>query len=350
MEQEIQRSARVSDVGEFGLIDLLSRSLASNASAASHIVVGAGDDAAAWVPSPGVVTVITTDTMVENVHFRRQTISWRDLGWKAMAMNISDIAAMGAKPRYAVITLGVPPNEPIASVLELYDGLVAIASAYGVAILGGDTVSSPLVLVGATVLGETLPADDAVGDGLLRRSAAMVGDLIAVTGSLGGSAAGLRVLEGGSLPSGHHVGVVLDRHQRPKPRIVEAQFLLRSGVRAAADNSDGLLKQIELFCRASGVGAVIDTRLLPIDASARALFPLDSADLALTGGEEYELVITAPRSVFESLEASWRMTFDLPLTVVGSMTEEPNMLTVIGMDGVSRPASALGFDHFHTVL
>lgn len=341
ISQGIRRTLR--DVGEFGLIDLLAAEIGSGARS-SPGVVGIGDDAAVWRPSPGTSTILTTDTMVQDVHFRLETIGWRDLGWKALAMNVSDVAAMGGRPRNAVVTFGGPASTRVDDVLELYAGMRELAERFGVALIGGDTVASPLVIVGATVTGETLPCGGGDDPPLLRRDAARPGDGIYVTGYLGAAAAGLELLERRE-PTGGVRDALVRAHARPTPRVPEAIFLLERGVRAGADNSDGLTRQAWLFCRQSRVGAVIDTRLLPVDPSVTAVFPERATELALHGGESYELVITAPHPVVERLRPDWHATFDLPLTKVGHITEPPD---VVLLDSAGRPVRSghEGFDHF----
>src|SRR5688572_13093902 len=178
----------VAQLGEFGLIDRLARILDRSGrdplrpEAAGAI--GIGDDAALWEPTRGYREVLTTDALIEGVHFRHTTTCWRDLGWKALAENVSDIAAMGAEPTRAFITLGLPPQTRVADLEDLYRGMSELAEAYHFDIAGGDTVSSPVTMLSVTVIGELQ------GEGL-RRAAGQPGDLLAVTGTLGGSAGGL---------------------------------------------------------------------------------------------------------------------------------------------------------------
>jgi thiamine-monophosphate kinase len=185
----------------------------------------------------------------------------------------------------------------------------------------------------------------------LRRSAAQVGDRILVTGTLGASAAGLRLLETGVSSSTPCAQRAILAHRRPIPRVGEALFLLRHGVRAGADNSDGLLKQVALFCESSHVGAIIDSRLLPIDPCLQSLYPRDHIDLALTGGESYELVVTAPETVLSHVRDLWDQEFATTLIEIGSIVNHDRGLKVIDFHGNVLDAGhwQQGFDHFGIV-
>lgn len=339
-----ERRRTLRDVGEFGLIDLIAAALGRRA-APSRDVVGIGDDAAVWRPSPDTSTIITTDTMVQDVHFRFETIGWRDLGWKALAMNVSDVAAMGGRPRYAVVTFGGPACTPVEDVLALYEGMGELVERFGVAIIGGDTVSSPIVVVSVTVVGETLPRRDGHDPPLLRRAAARPGDRIYVTGYLGAAAAGLELLERRDPIDDPAREALVRAHTRPAPRVPEAIYLLEHGVSAGADNSDGLVRQVLLFCQQSRVGAVVDARLLPVDPNVLAVFPDRATELALHGGESYELVLAAPPDVVERLRPGWQATFGLPLTEVGRVADEPG-LALLDEAGRPIPLERAGFDHF----
>jgi thiamine-monophosphate kinase len=185
----------VADIGEFGLISRLAWIVAPRGRDPLQPEVagslGIGDDAAVWEPRPGFREVLTTDALIENVHFRHATSSWRDLGWKALAENVSDIAAMGARPTRAFVTVGVRPDTLVADLEELYYGFDELCRSLGGAALeiaGGDTVSSPVTMLSITVIGEV------AGDGL-RRAAGRPGDVLAVTGTLGGSVGGLTLLD-----------------------------------------------------------------------------------------------------------------------------------------------------------
>ena len=210
------------------------------------VLLDIGDDTAAWKPG-SAVELVTTDTMVEDVHFRIETTSYRDLGWKALAINLSDIAAMGGVPRYALVSLGLSPDTEGESVVEMYRGMKEIGEEFGCRVIGGDTVGAPCMMINVTLIGE------AIGSGeFLRRDGARAGDLIAVTGWLGSSGAGFRVLNGDIDVSGDVRGRLEAAHNRPIPRVAEGQALLRAGVRAAMDLSDGLMSDLPKMCAKSG--------------------------------------------------------------------------------------------------
>jgi thiamine-monophosphate kinase len=236
---------KASQLGEFGLIDRLGKiAAATGADSPSrrHLVVGIGDDAAAWQGESGQV-VATADCLVEGVHFDLKTTSWRDLGWKAMAANLSDIAAMGGSPRYALITLCVPAESSAEDIEELYRGMGELANIYGVTIVGGDTSAAPLVFVGITIIGQARAH-------LLTRDGARPGDYIAVTGYLGASAGGLRMSQDG-IPQTEASAALYHAFLRPAPRLEMGELLVAEGARCAIDISDGLLADLGHICRQS---------------------------------------------------------------------------------------------------
>ncbi|MDE3094755.1 MAG: thiamine-phosphate kinase [Chloroflexota bacterium] len=295
---------------EFSLIARLRRALPSAAD--PRLLVGIGDDAAVW--RDGGYTVATTDTMVEGVHFLRDAVPACDVGWKALAANISDIAAMGATPAFALVTLCLPPDTDDSWPDGLYAGIRACAEAYGVTVAGGDIVSSPTLTITIALAGA--PTLDASGEPLLlRRDAARAGDVVAVSGPLGGSAGGLRVLRSRGASS-DAARLLVARHMRPRPRVDVGAAAVRAGVRCAIDISDGLLQDLGHICEASGAGADLRLDDVPIDPALSALYPDDARTLAATGGEDYELVVVAQRDAIERVSAA----LAAPLEVVGVMT------------------------------
>ncbi|MSQ14631.1 MAG: thiamine-phosphate kinase [Dehalococcoidia bacterium] len=342
---------KVSEIGEFGLIDILrklvqeSRAVDKGVSPGasekrSGLLIGIGDDAAVWLGDGGL-TLATTDTMVEDVHFKVGLGSWRDLGWKAMAVNISDIAAMGGEPSYALVTLGLPIHTEVEDIVELYGGIMEAASVYNVAIAGGDIVRSPCFMITVALTGHLFgsrPWDDA----LLLRSAASPGDLVAVTGYLGSSAGGLRCARG------EGVGVKEDReylsmvHLRPAPRVDAGIAARKAGVRCAMDVSDGTVADLSKLCSASAVSAILYCGSLPVHPSLKLVFPQDWTSLALYGGEDYELLlVSSEESISKAMEQA-----GVPVSIIGRIEAgAPGDVIVIGEDGAEVPWAGGGWDH-----
>ena len=242
---------------------------------------------------------------------------------------------MGCEPRVSVVSLGLDPDLGIEVVTGLYKGMLDACDAHGGEIVGGDIVSSPTLFVTVAMVGDASTVDGPVLD----RGEARPGDLIGVTGALGDSAGGLRLLLAGDGDLGD--GSLARRHLRPAPRIEEGLALRRLGVRAAMDVSDGLIADLGKMCAASGVGAVIDAECVPAGEELRRAFPDDWTDLALTGGEDYELVFTAPS---ETLAGAKKM-LDTPVTVVGRIVDGEGV-GVVGLTGASTASG--GWDHFRS--
>jgi len=286
-----------SQKSEFDFIDSL-RQLVTLKS--ESLVSGIGDDAAVFRSAAGKETVITADLLVEDVDFRRTTTPPYLLGHKALAVSLSDIAAMGARPLWSLISIGVPEDVWETDFVErLYDGLLNLANRYGVQLIGGDTSrTNENIVIDSIVVGEC-----AAGTAVMR-SGARIGDQIFLTGSLGGAAAGLRLIERGAHLAEQNLGDedsqkldhILLRQLRPEPRVGWGIVLGEEGLATAMiDLSDGLSSDLNRLCLASGVGALIDSSLLPVDnyvtelCGRRALDPLQ---LALHGGEDFELLFT----------------------------------------------------------
>ncbi|HEU4792214.1 MAG TPA: thiamine-phosphate kinase [Nitrolancea sp.] len=331
----------VKDVGEFGLIDALAAAVAG--SGHDRLKHGIGDDAAVWTPRPGRDLVVTTDMLVENVHFRLDWTDWRSLGHKSLAANLSDIAAMGAIPRVALVSLGLRGSERDREIIELYQGMQGLAHPCGVSIAGGDISSSAVLTIAITVIGEGPSGCRPV----MTRSAARPGDLLAVTGPVGLAAAGLRVVEQGlNVLDGNPA--MREAFTRPHPRIVQGRIMARTGVRAAMDLSDGLLGDLPKICRMSGVSAVIDLPLLPVPTAVKWAFT-DWTDLALRGGEDYELLFACPPPVFERVGCRFRR-FRLREPIrIGEITEPGERGPVVRLRdaaGTLRDVEPGGFSHF----
>ena len=331
---------KVSELGEFGLIELLADIVdkARNTRNASwqQLLIGVGDDAAVW-RGDSSVQLATTDSLIQDTHFDLNITSWEELGWKAIAVNLSDIAAMGGIPQYALISLALPGELEADCIANLYRGMVQIASQFEVAIVGGNVASADKVMINITILGY-------LGNGYaLTRSAAVPGEQVAVTGYLGLSAAGLRMLKQSLGFDVEATRILKQAHLQPVPRVEEGQALLRQGVRAAIDISDGLLADLTHVCKASKVGARIKVDLVPIHPAVQANFSSDFQQLALTGGEDYELLFTASSQVVNQV----KQAISCPVTVIGEITDEtPGHVSLPDTVGESISWQQTGWEHF----
>lgn len=330
--------ATAGDFGEFGLIKRLRKRL--GAALDADLVAGPGDDAAVW--RSGGYAIATTDTMVAGVHFLPARVRWQAVGWKALATNISDVAAMGGTPRFALVTLALPPETPVDDIDALYDGLRECASAYGVTVAGGDIVSAPVFSITIALVGDAQVAEDGAPL-LLRRDAARTGDVVAVTGALGGSAGGLRALLDDSkrTEAGDRL---IALHMRPEPRVDAGHASIVAGVRCGIDVSDGLVQDLGHVCEASGVGAVLRLPSLPIDADLATTFPEDAALLAATGGEDYELLLVASPDAINALGMT------TPVTVIGEIVArdaagDGARVRCVDAAGVEVDFGTAGWDH-----
>lgn len=330
----------MSDLGEFGLIERLRAALPRPSGAS--LVVGIGDDAAVWRSGSGY-TLATTDTMVAGVHFLPDRVAWRDVGWKALAANISDLAAMGGTPAFALVTLCVPAGMAIDSVDGLYAGLCECAGAFGVTIAGGDIVAAPVFAITIALMGEATVAADG-SPVLLRRDAARPGDAIAVTGALGGAAGGLRALLEGT-PRTPEIESLIRRHMRPQPRVDAGQAAIAAGVRCAIDISDGLVQDLGHVCQASGVDAEVWLPSVPLYPALKASFSADAASMAASGGEDYELLLVAPAA---ALDRAGEL-LGAPFTVIGHVVEGDGHVRTLGAGGSEVQLPSLGWDHLAPV-
>jgi len=334
---------RVQRLGERGLIRRIRHTIGSGA---PGVRVGIGDDTAVLQPTPGAWLLATTDLVIEDVHFRRRSAGPADIGWKAMAVNLSDIAAMGGAPRFALVALACPEETEVEEVDLFYEGLTAAAAPHGVVVVGGDTAASPAGwIANVTLLGEM------TGQPRLR-SGATPGDVIAVLGTLGRSAAGLAVLEAGRRPDlpADVLDDVARAHLRPVARVAEGKWLgAQNGVHAMIDLSDGLAADLGHIATESAVAARVDLSRLPVAASARAVgqaLGLDPLELATTGGEDYELLFTAERGAAEAIAAGLRSATGTLVTLIGEISAGSPRVNFI--DATGRAVNVgQGYEHFH---
>jgi len=334
----------VREIGEFALIEQISRVV--GAGRRDRLRIGIGDDGAVWRPPVGHELVITTDMLIEGVHFRLDWTDWEALGHKALAVNLSDVAAMGGRPRLAFVSIGLRGTERDQDVLKFYRGVRTLCERFRVAVAGGDTSRSPHGLVIAVTLVGDVPRD---GRPLLTRGAARPGDVIGVTGPLGLAAAGLRVLERG-LKTLDGSPAMAAAYHRPTPRVREGLLLRRCGVRAAMDLSDGLLGDLPKVCEESNVSAIVDTFRLPIPHAIRWAFP-DWCELALRGGEDYELLFTASPPLFRRVRQAFQRAGLRPPVEIGTIVEaggEGPVVKLRDLLGKVEVAAPGGYDHFGT--
>ena len=330
MDSEIDLIARVRAILEEG----------PRAAGPAEVVIASGDDAAVTVP-PGA-TATSVDSLVEGVHFRRETSPLRSVGHKALAAALSDLAAMGAGAGEAYVQLGVPDDLTEAEAHELTIGLSAAARASGVQVLGGDVSRAPVLWLGVTVVGHAESAG-----ALVSRSGARPGDTVIVTGELGGAAGGLRLLERptlGEALSAQDADGLRARQLEPTPRLAAGAALAAAGATAMIDVSDGIATDAAHVAEASGAMLVVELDRLPLAPGLAALAEaaeIDAAELAATGGEDYELLATlpptaAPKSVETTLTIIGRVEAGAGLRLVDRAGNERSELRGFDQFGVRR--------------
>ena len=325
----------VTSVGEHALIERITSRLAMP----SWVVVGPGDDAAVLEHERGALDVLTTDAQIETVHFDRRFVPPAAIGHRALAVNVSDLAAMGARPRAALLSLALPDELPIAVIDGLLDGILVLAAAQRIVLVGGNITRSPgPMMIDVTATGSVRPRR------ILRRSTARRGDEVYVTGTLGDAAAGLQQLRSDTpaLPR------CIDRYLHPEPR-VRVGMLLGSARAATAciDLSDGLADGAQQISRASGVGMTIDADAVPLDSATRAWFAARGTDplaAAMAGGDDYELLFTARPAHRGRLRGVRNTLGALPITRIGVVTKEPGV-RLRHANGVITEVGG-GYEHF----
>jgi thiamine-monophosphate kinase len=330
------------DEGEFGLIARLAERLRSAGGSPSRadVHVGLGDDAA--VTAPSGVTVTSTEALVDGIHFRREWCPPSSIGRKSLAAALSDLAAMGSEPGEAYVALGIPEDFDDAACLELYDGIAAMAAVTGTAVLGGDLTRAPVLTLAVTVVGHAASPDAVVG-----RDGASPGEAVAVTGELGGAAAGLLLLERPELRRSLEASVadgLVRRQLEPAPRIAAGSALASAGATAMIDVSYGVGADAGQIAAASGVRIKIDLERLPVQrgvVDVGTAAAVDHADLTAGGGEDYELLVVLPAARVWDAAAAVGSTGSR-LTVVGE-TGPGDGVEISDPDGSARPPA--GFDH-----
>lgn len=328
----------VAQLGERALVE---RIRARVPAAPGTVLIGIGDDAAVIEPDRNALSVVTTDVLVEGIHFDLRFVTAADLGYKALAVNLSDLAAMGASPRVALLSLVLPPALRVASVDALLDGLLELAARHRTALVGGNISRSPgPLVVDVTAIGAVHRRR------VLTRGGARAGDDLYVTGSVGGAAAGLALLqEGGAVDP--EARECVRRYLRPEARVRFGTLLGRNrAATACIDLSDGLADGIRQIARASGTGAAIDASAVPIEPGARRWFEstgLPPVDAAMAAGEDYELLFAVRPRTGSRLTAVRRVTRDVPVTRIGRLAAGPALVLTDGRRERDLPD---GFAHF----
>jgi thiamine-monophosphate kinase len=343
-DEPLRLSDEIAAVGERGLIEHIRRRLPQPP---PSLIVGIGDDAAVAVVDRGALQVLTTDALVEGVHFDRRFSTPADIGYKALAVNVSDIAAMGAAPRLALLSLILPPALRLADVDGLLDGLLEVAAMTGVTLAGGNITRSPgPLVVDVTVVGSVRPRR------ILTRNGGRPGDNLYVSGTIGGAAAGLGWLRrhgalGSELPEDAALADCVARHRRPEPRARLGALLGRTRTASACmDLSDGLADAVRHIAESSGVGARVAASALPIHPGAASWFRLqgvDPVEASLSGGDDYELLFALSSRRRGRLRLVERQARGVRLTRIGELTRERGLVVERGGAGEPLPA---GFVHF----
>ncbi|MGC8833324.1 MAG: thiamine-phosphate kinase [Armatimonadota bacterium] len=335
---EIPHRQLVSDLGEFGLISRWASLLGPTG---ADVVVGIGDDAAVLKHQCSGLLLVTTDMLVENVHFRLDLISPEQLGWKAVAVNVSDIAAVGGEPAFAFISIGMPAHTPVSFTDALYHGMKLMAHSVGAQIVGGDTVGSDKLIISIALTGRVEE------NHLALRSGAKPGDALVVTGTLGDSAAGLRLLLSGK--GENRFKRCIDAHLTPQPRLPEARAAVATGaVHAMIDLSDGLSGDLRHLCTSSNVGALLSEDALPISAEAReaaSLLGISPTELALSGGEDYELLMAVDLNRVDDVDNAINSVGRVRATCIGTVQAAKDLL-IRRSTGETVPLAASSWDHF----
>jgi len=325
------------EIGEFGLIDRIRKWMAASDPA---LVQGIGDDVAV-IEMKTKILLVTTDILIEGIHFDRSWIDPYRLGKKALMVNLSDIAAMGGIPKYFLISIGLSKNLPLSFVSQFYRGLKEGAKRFGVDLIGGDTSLSQKIIINICLLGEGRKGN------LLFRKGAKVGDSLFVSGTLGDSALGLKILQKKGARRGPKR--LIEKHLSPCPRIELGQAIAKHRwATAMIDISDGLQIDTSHILEESGVGARIWEDRIPLSKLYRKWvhpYSKDPYQMALGGGEDYELLFTAPPEIKKRI-SSLALSFKIPITCIGEILPKKEGLRIIREDGKNYSPSRLGFDHF----
>ena len=336
-------------ISESVLIEIIKRRVGEgDASGEGQGEVGVGDDAAVlrfdW---PRIV--LTADAMVDGVHFLSGSMSWYDVGWKCIVSNQSDIAAMGALPEHAVLTLAIPGTTQVGDLDEVLSGVIDALDCFGGKLVGGDTVSSEVIMLSVSLTGRLFDSERTI-----TRSTARPRQLIAVSGEMGSSSAGLAVLnrrlesDGQSVQS-EHEEKLLNAHFRPSPRVDLVPSLIGADIECGMDVSDGLLIDLERICTASQVDAIVYAARVPIEPALASLFPDRAREFAMTGGEDYELLYIGDADAIAQVNAAQPGGKPADFGVIGEIIPKRGLdaeVTVLDDSGRAIEFHGKGWDHF----
>lgn len=338
MLKEIENVTTLKDLGEFELIRRFTPLFSS------HIppgVEGIGNDCAVIPRNDRYSFLVTTDVLIENIHFIKNQISAEDLAFKALSVNLSDIAAMGGKPCYAFLSMALPADTPVKWIDAFMNSFAKLTEEENLLLLGGDTTRSTLITINVLIIGEAETAY------IKRRSQAVLGDVICCTGHLGDSGGGLKILLE-HLPQNRLGKELIETHFRPRAQIAEGGWLAKQkGIHAMMDISDGLASDIRRIMEESLCGAHIQVEKLPISDNLRQaskLFGWKTEEIALTAGEDYCLLFTVDEKNFSTLENAFFKQFHRPLYSIGKILPGTDLMYTFN-DKLYTPLGT-GFDHF----
>jgi len=336
-----KRNLKMEDIGEFEFIrSILGDCLCSH----KKLIKGIGDDCAVIGPYEGKVLLITTDLLLEDVHFILGKGPPEHIGEKAVAVNLSDIAAMGGNALHLFVSLAIPKRMNVATIHSIYHGIKAMCRNYGVNILGGDTSASPdRLMINVAVIGDVFEKE------VLYRSGARAGDGIYVTGTIGDSAAGLKLIKGEISAPEPLASTLKEVHNRPVPFLEAGRMIARSQLASAMiDLSDGLLSDLWHICETSGVGARLSHSAMPLSDELGSLAEInnfDPYDFAISGGEDYRLLITVPQKNVELFQKMFEKAVPCHIYYVGEIVENGG-IEISRPDGTKEQLEVTGFDHF----
>jgi thiamine-monophosphate kinase len=329
------------EIGEFGFIKKISRGCLIRP---DNIIKAIGDDAAAFTTAPEQLTLITTDLLVERIHFLRASISGFDLGYKSLAVNLSDIAAMGGTAREAFVSIAIPDDCLLDYLEAIYSGIKDLAARFDVNVLGGDTTRSKVDLILNIVVQGTVLKEE-----LLCRDAARPGDVIFSTGFLGDSKAGLHLILNQIAADSETLAALLKAHRVPQPHLRQGRFLAQQkGIHAAIDTSDGLSSDLVHIAEESRVGARLYAQKIPLSQNLKDFctrFDFDPIDYALSGGEDYTLLCTIAPEDADKISRAFKRQFKHPLYAIGEITAK-KQIEIVYPDGETIPLTPTGWDHF----